>query len=911
MPMIEVLFNLYKFINGYPFLLVTASISFAIKVFLLLMMILHGLRASVIQRPWYYLLPVFFGAMLSDVAWIAFNLYSLSLVASDYRPILFLIRFAWIFTIIQYFYLGLFLESLTEKKFQPNLYQKMLMPITGIISLSFFYLAFFQYNDVDNRSFFEIKILFPVSAIFMFLAVVPSLLRVLYKIKKTFLPKILKKQLKLLIQIIIVPQLIFDFVQTIPSCFTRIYVTFNFALVSISTILLTFAFYFAAKKVIGLRFLNFHGHVQTSPHFDFIDDFKAIIGQISKAVTKPELATLTSQFFKSAFGLQANRVALHIRKCAEKKKSEIEECSTYDVNQLLAEEFLARNEKKQTTVVSCLQKNGIVVADEMAFDNFYEENECGGILLKFMDTINADIFLPIYHNEKIIAYIIVERDARDGQFYNRTEQDEMIVFACYLSNVIYLMQNRSLEQMLKHQKGVEEELFSKHQEVNQYKEAIQSFLHTAHRKIGILHYKNRWFDFGNQAAKELITINPNTHEGHPITKALKTAVQHAQEYKTAQNALISDGDGNKLVFMAIPSNDDNGVLIVVYYPEIGDLLKNQLELLKNPSDWDYLLYLETTQSGRLINQLLPSSSPEFLQFKIDLLKLALGKKPLLLDLPDEDVQPLAEIIHRISLRGTLYILNLTSHEKNEEVALKMFGINPLFGDSKEPALLEQLDSNGTLLIKNVHFLSAPTQAMLAQYLEYGFYHQLKDERTCSSNARILCATHQALDSLVANGTFNPELFGKFKKTTLSLPSLVTLPEHELTDLANGFVAQAIKAEPYKNLLELSSQETHRLIFSRPPSLHEFKAKIEQLLVNKSKKNHIYEDNPLDPAFTVSDPELARAARLGRKALKDPKLMALLWEKFGNQNQIAQFLGVNRSSVHRRFKELNLKFGTVV
>ncbi|OQA35908.1 MAG: Transcriptional regulatory protein TyrR [Candidatus Dependentiae bacterium ADurb.Bin331] len=902
--------TIYDFINSYPFVLSAVLVSLVIKFFLLIAAIFHGLRSSRVERPWYFLLPVLIGAMFSDIAWTCFNLYSLSFMGADYRPILCVIRIAWALTIIQYQALGLFLESLTVKWYRPGLYQKILTMISSCVVLCFIYLAIFEFNYPDNRPYFEMRILLPFCGLYMFVSILPSLIKAICRIRVSTLPKILKKQLKLLIQIIILPQIIFDSIQTIPACFMRIDISICFAIVSMSTILLTFAFYFAAKKVIGLRFLNFHGHVQTSPHLNFIDDFKSVISQISKAVTKPELATLTSQFFKSAFGLQANRVALHIRKFAEKKKSEIEECSTYDVNQLLVEEFLARNEKKQTTVVSCLQKNGIVVADEMAFDNFYEENECGGMLLKFMDQINADIFLPIYHEEQVIAYIIVERDARDEQFYNRTEQDEMIVFACYLSNVIYLMQSRSLEQMLRHQKGVEEELFSKHQEVNQYKEAIQSFLRTAHRKIGVLFYKNRWFDFGNQTAKELITINPNTHEGHPVTKALRTAVQHAQEYKTTQNVLISDAGGNKLVFQAIPSNDDNGVLVIIYYPEIGDLLKNQIELLKNPSEWDYLLYLETTHSGRLINQLLPSSSPEFLQFKIDLLKLALGKKPLLLDVPDEDVQPLAEIIHSISLRGTLYILNLTCAEKNDEVGLKVFGINPLFGEMKELSLLEQLDNNGTLLIKNIHFLSEKTQALLAEYIEYGFYHPLKDETSRSSGARILCATHQSLDTLVKNNAFSAELFNKFKKTTLSLPSLVTLPEHELADLANGLVAQAIKAEPYKNLLELTAQETHRLIFSRPQSLYEFRAKLEHILVNKSKKNHIHEDNPLDPAFNVSDPELARAARLGRKALKDPKLMAMLWEKFGNQNQIAQFLGVNRSSVHRRFKELNLKFGTV-
>ena len=47
--------------------------------------------------------------------------------------------------------------------------------------------------------------------------------------------------------------------------------------------------------------------------------------------------------------------------------------------------------------------------------------------------------------------------------------------------------------------------------------------------------------------------------------------------------------------------------------------------------------------------------------------------------------------------------------------------------------------------------------------------------------------------------------------------------------------------------------------------------------------------------------------IGKKALKDPQIMSLLWEKFEkNQNRIATFLGVNRSSVNRRCKDYNLQ-----
>ena len=44
----------------------------------------------------------------------------------------------------------------------------------------------------------------------------------------------------------------------------------------------------------------------------------------------------------------------------------------------------------------------------------------------------------------------------------------------------------------------------------------------------------------------------------------------------------------------------------------------QIDLLKDPSKWDYLLYLETTKSGQLINQLIPGSGENLLNYKINL-----------------------------------------------------------------------------------------------------------------------------------------------------------------------------------------------------------------------------------------------------------------------------------------------------
>jgi hypothetical protein len=138
-----------------------------------------------------------------------------------------------------------------------------------------------------------------------------------------------------------------------------------------------------------------------------------------------------------------------------------------------------------------------------------------------------------------------------------------------------------------------------------------------------------------------------------------------------------------------------------------------------------------------------------------------------------------------------------------------------------------------------------------------------------------------------------------------MPSLLTLPEDELHSLTEGFTQQALMSDALQHVLALTDKEKDSLTDHRPISLQELKSRIQQLLVKKSKKNHIYQEVEFDPTYDITDPGLVEAARLGKKALQEPRVMALLWNKFKNQNKIAFFLGVNRSSVNRRCKEFNL------
>ena len=175
----------------------------------------------------------------------------------------------------------------------------------------------------------------------------------------------------------------------------------------------------------------------------------------------------------------------------------------------------------------------------------------------------------------------------------------------------------------------------------------------------------------------------------------------------------------------------------------------------------------------------------------------------------------------------------------------------------------------------------------------------------TSNVRIICSSNQNLSMLVQQGKFSKALFQELQSTVVTMPSLSTLPKDELYSLTEGFTQQALMSDALQHVLALTDKEKDSLSDHRPISLQELKTRVQQLLVKKSKKKQIYQEVTFDPAYDISDPDLVEAARLGKKALQEPRVMSLLWNKFKNQNKIAFFLGVNRSSVNRRCKEYNL------
>ncbi len=893
--------DIYTLINAvetffcYPALPLISLCGLIVKSIMLYLILRQKISLPLSKRLLLLLSIILVSVIIEDVTWLIKLAQINFFPAMDYRLVRFFIRIAWGLYAARYLAFALFLEGIVNTRFYLSIWQKIYSIIMMIPAIILCSLAFIFINKPIPHSFETILIHILPYYSGLILMPIGAFAVILY-VRKHRKPKILKQQFNLLIKALFVPNLILELLQAIPlySDMTAItWVTNSYTFTALSNILLTYMIFYCARKLVGLRFLNIHKHVQAPIRFNFIDNFKDVLEQMGHATSLNELTQITQRLFQTAFGIPARAITLHIGANPQSNPTTLAATKTDLI-------IAAPDSQFSHDILNAK----ILIYDEIEFSNFYEQDLRRHSFVQFLDDIYADIFIPISNQQKIIGSIIIERNAR-VQLYNKIERDEMIIFASYLGHIINLLASRNLEQLMATEKEMREELYNKHQEITQYKESMRSFIkNSANNKIGIIFYRNRQFITGNREAKELIPINLNMHEGHPLTKACKRLVSDVQQYKAAQTYLTHDGI-NKLMIYAVPHLDNNNVTLLVYYPDVSDLITKQIDLLKDPSTWDYMLYLETTETGKLINQLIPGSGEHFLNFKIELLKTALSAKATLLDMPSEDVMPTVELLHHINMRTQLHAICLDEPETTSALTIELFGINQLFSATAQEPLLKRLDNIGSLFIQNIHFLNRETQDMLAEFIHYGFFRLYKSDQKMCSSVRIICSSNQTLSKLVHEDKFSGELFKELQKATLLMPSLIALPDQEMEDLTQSFAEQALSNKTFEKFLELTERDRKKITSCRPTSLQELKKRIQTLLIQKSKANNLTSETTFDPAYQVTDPELVEIARLGKHALKDEKTMAILWSKFQNQNKIATFLGVNRSSVNRRCKKYKL------
>ena len=249
----------------------------------------------------------------------------------------------------------------------------------------------------------------------------------------------------------------------------------------------------------------------------------------------------------------------------------------------------------------------------------------------------------------------------------------------------------------------------------------------------------------------------------------------------------------------------------------------------------------------------------------------------------------------------------------ENVALELFGTEER-GRTVRPGMLERAHG-GTLLLDEVADMPLETQGKLLRVLQEQRFTRVGGQQELGVDVRILAATHAQLDEAIQAGRFREDLYYRLNVVPLHVPPLSArredIPlfvEHFLKQLSTsaGLAMRGLTPEAMA-ILQAASW---------PGNVRELKNTIERILIMA----------PGDPKTPIAVDELPGELVHGANAeldlheadyvtlpLRDARerferayLKAQLDRFGGNVSRTAQFVGMERSALHRKLRALDLQ-----
>lgn len=228
--------------------------------------------------------------------------------------------------------------------------------------------------------------------------------------------------------------------------------------------------------------------------------------------------------------------------------------------------------------------------------------------------------------------------------------------------------------------------------------------------------------------------------------------------------------------------------------------------------------------------------------------------------------------------------------------------------------------HGTAFFDEIGTLGAGAQAKLLRALETGTYRPLGAGRDRRSDFRIVTACNELLTEQVRGGIFRSDLMHRLSGCVIVLPPLRERPDdvellaRHFADNAGvhllHFTADAVRIlRDYHwpgNVRELR-MFVHRIIAVADPSVVS-QDDVREFLLNAHPATHVREPSAVYVPGDITSPT-ARAAddrRVDRD--EDPLARAIrvaLQECGGNTTEAARHLGIHRSTLYRRMKQLGI------
>jgi two-component system nitrogen regulation response regulator NtrX len=276
----------------------------------------------------------------------------------------------------------------------------------------------------------------------------------------------------------------------------------------------------------------------------------------------------------------------------------------------------------------------------------------------------------------------------------------------------------------------------------------------------------------------------------------------------------------------------------------------------------------------------------------------------------------ARTIHEMSTRasGPFVVINAAAITP-ERMEVELFGVDQTNGsDQRKAGALEEAHG-GTLFIDDVAEMPRETQNKILRVLVDQTFQRVGGTAKLSVDVRIVSSTSRNLEALIAEGRFREDLYHRLSVVPIRVPALAERRE-DIPDLVDYFMDQISQATglPKRRIGEdaMAVLQSHNW----PGNVRQLRNNIERLMILAGgEPDAVLDASMLPPDVGSMVPSMPNGnggeqlmglpLRDAREVFEREYLVAQISRFGGNISRTAEFVGMERSALHRKLKALGI------
>ena len=306
-------------------------------------------------------------------------------------------------------------------------------------------------------------------------------------------------------------------------------------------------------------------------------------------------------------------------------------------------------------------------------------------------------------------------------------------------------------------------------------------------------------------------------------------------------------------------------------------------------------------------------SPSILKVKKIIEKLSTSEsRVLIFGSTGTGKELVARKIHKNSLRSKEpFVIINAALLKEATYEKELFGEE--FDDGKISYGALERANKGTLLIDEVSEIPFETQANVLRVLIDQKFKRLNGSKNINVNIRLISSTSKDLNDLVKKNKFREDLYHRLNVIPIELSDLNSRTE-DIPELIKYFKEKLSEINGVQQP-KIDITNDNLFTYDWPGNVRELRNLVERITILSSNEtqsniNKLIEDI-LNPSSSYQNKNLIEKSfssplKEARKHFEKEYLTTQLKKNHGNISKTADFIGMERSALHRKLKELGIK-----